>query len=424
MAYTQCYVFIDDSNLWIESQKVFGKRLKDTDKDSRVRVDLGRFLNLVTKERDLVTPFLYGAVPPRNDTVWKAAREKNYVVQTFEKTNTGKEEKLHNAISTDITKFLYKLESKKNVVFIVVTGNCSLQPAIELTLDEGVHVELWSWEHAMAQEFRRLANTRDQFFTANHLDGFKDEFIYIANHFSHENKDLDPGHAIVYRDVPKGKTFLYALAGHLYQLMRLFYIGSEENNLIVVFPYSKAEVVFSKLRRLKGFEYEPCSFPEYMSSRKSQQVPNIKLTNRFESTVEIDESINADFILDSEDGTTSPTDITSDKENYDDWGTELRRKVGSLTKRKRRQETVCKWGAHCVRGNDCLLKHTEYEKKLFTRYPTVQFKYFKAKECNKKMAHATEELRQWCTFAHDKSDSWCLSCKMYGHLTNDCKVKK
>ena len=79
-AYTECYVFIDDSNLWIPGQKATAKKLKDADTDPRFRVDLGRFMTLVAKDRHVSKAFLYGSKPPPNDTVWNAAREKNYDV--------------------------------------------------------------------------------------------------------------------------------------------------------------------------------------------------------------------------------------------------------------------------------------------------------------------------------------------------------
>lgn len=43
--------------LWIAGQKAQGKKLKDTDTDTRFRVDLGKFLELVIKGRNL---FLWG----------------------------------------------------------------------------------------------------------------------------------------------------------------------------------------------------------------------------------------------------------------------------------------------------------------------------------------------------------------------------
>lgn len=66
--YVECYVFVDHSNLWIEGQKA--QKVKDVDHDPRYRVDLGKFLTIITKNRQLSKAFLYGSVPPPNDSVW------------------------------------------------------------------------------------------------------------------------------------------------------------------------------------------------------------------------------------------------------------------------------------------------------------------------------------------------------------------
>ena len=55
--YTECYVFIDDSNLWIEGQKTRAKELVDAENDPRFRVDLGKFLSLVAKDYHISKPF-------------------------------------------------------------------------------------------------------------------------------------------------------------------------------------------------------------------------------------------------------------------------------------------------------------------------------------------------------------------------------
>ncbi len=36
--YDDSYVFIDDSNIWVEGKKAQGKKLKDADIDNRYRV--------------------------------------------------------------------------------------------------------------------------------------------------------------------------------------------------------------------------------------------------------------------------------------------------------------------------------------------------------------------------------------------------
>ena len=87
----ECYVFVDDSNLWIKGQKAQGEKLKDADIDKRYRVDLGKLLHLVSKKRNIFKAYLYGSTPPPNDTVWKAARKKNFEVKIFERSGSGRE---------------------------------------------------------------------------------------------------------------------------------------------------------------------------------------------------------------------------------------------------------------------------------------------------------------------------------------------
>lgn len=144
----------------------------------------------------------------------------------------------------------------------------------------------------MAREFRKLANTHHPLFTAKTLNSVKESFSYTAIKSTHEKKDIDPAHAIVYKDVPGGKKFMFKLADHIYRLMRLFFITPIENgnlqDLIVEFPNSKQEVVLKKLHELGKFQYQPCSYPEYMQNRQPHEGFKLKLTNRFQALTGID----------------------------------------------------------------------------------------------------------------------------------------
>ena len=143
--------------------------LKDIDHDPRYRVDLGRFLSLTIKDRHLFRSFLYGSVPPPNDSVWKAVREKNFDMKVFKCSRSGEKE-LDVAMALDITKTLYKdLKDGVNVTFITVTGDRDFKTPIEDVLNNGIHLELWSWENAMARKYKQLANSHP-LFQANTLD--------------------------------------------------------------------------------------------------------------------------------------------------------------------------------------------------------------------------------------------------------------
>ena len=260
--------FVDHSNLWIEGQKA--QDVKDIDHDPRYRVDLGNFLNITTRNCQLSKAFLYGSVPPPNDSVWKAAKEKNFEVKVFQRSGSGKEKELDVAMAHDITKTLYEhiyINCCRNVTFIVVTGDRDLKPPIEDSLEKGIPVELWSWEKAMSREYKQLANSHP-LFQAKLLNTIQKDFSYTAFMSARRDRQVNPARAIVFREVPKGKRFIYNFANTIFRLMRLFYfthvLCEEEGkcDLIVEFPKTKPEIVLGMLKKL-NLSYEPCSYPEY-----------------------------------------------------------------------------------------------------------------------------------------------------------------
>ena len=213
----ECYVFIDDSNLWIEGQKAQGRKLKDTDIDPRYRTDLGRFLNMVLhkdkKERSINKAYLYGSIPPPNDTLWNAARKKNFEVKTFQRSISGKEKKVDVAMATDITDVAIEKkysDSERETVFIVVTGDKDLITPIELAMkkSELISVELWAWDFSMAREFRQLANKEERL-TVRKLDDVELTFSYKEFKSTRASNDIDATKAVVFTDVPtKKKIFV------------------------------------------------------------------------------------------------------------------------------------------------------------------------------------------------------------------------
>ena len=424
----QCYAFIDSSNLWIPGQIASGKKLKDADVDTRFRVDHGRFLNLVQKDGHLNQAILYGSIPPPNDTVWKAVREKNFIVKVklYKRSESGRAKEIYGSMARDIMTILYT-KSREDVTYVIVTGDRNLNPIIVDVLSKGVPVELWSWEAALAREFRRLANTHG-LFTVTCLDTITDQFGFTAFMSNRLKRDIDPAHAIVYRDLPAEENVKLMLANHMHRLWRLFYITCVESqakgkkNYIVEFPRSNPEVVLKQLQQLGGFRYHPCSYPEY-TMRIPQHHQPIATTNRFEvfdpdSDYESlpDEAPYVEQLQSAE----YEADISNTFDIFE-WTTENRSKPGRMS---RARETRCEKRDHCPEASACPYQHTEEELRLFARFPNTKFQYFKTMKCGKIDQHSTPDKRKRCFFAHEGKDSWCLKCHMYGHLTDDCKVKK
>lgn len=442
----ECYVFIDDSNLWIEGQKAQGRKLKDTDIDPRYRTDLGRFLNMVLHrdqtERSINKAFLYGSIPPPNDTLWNAARKKNFEVKTFQRSISGKEKKVDVAMATDITDVATEkkyCDSERQTVFIVVTGDKDLITPIEcaMTKSELISIELWAWDFSMAREFRQLANKEDRL-TVRKLDNVELAFSYKEFKSTRSNA-IDPTKAIVYRDVPSNKRFYYAFANDMCRLLRLFYITSIDfsgkRDLIVEFPKTKIEVVISELKRCK-IGNEPCSYPEYMTTR-TEQTEALSTTNRFEALADLDDSEDAfseaiesslSLDLDQLAISTHEKGATGSESDMDDtWILVARSKAGKKAWKQKRKTLKCTHGIHCSSASACPYLHSDQEQKIFRVQSHVKFKFWKSRLCTKQEHQEPTTMEperlERCQYAHNDTDSWCLECAMYGHLTEDCKVE-
>ena len=165
-----CFVFVDDSNLWIAGKKAQAQKLKlqDAEKDPRFRVDLGRLLDVVAGERTIVEAHLFGSKPPPNDSVWIAAMQKNFKVQIFERAGGveyGREKEVDNAMTVAITewatRFTYDQDlqsqiERDSVAFVVVTGDRDMNPAVrKATIERQIRVELWAWKDSIATVYKQ-----------------------------------------------------------------------------------------------------------------------------------------------------------------------------------------------------------------------------------------------------------------------------
>lgn len=265
-----CYVFVNNSNLWIPGQKVSAKKLEDTNMDNRYRIDHGKLLNMLTRSRINLGAHLYGSRPPPNDSVWKAVREKNFEVEIFDRSeSTGREKEPNSAMATQITMTVHTLDpkEKENVIIVIVTGDRNLKPPIEGALKAQIPVELWSWEDSMAREFKILANTYDHF-TVKFLDEVIDTFSTI-NVMSSSSREINPARAIVYQDTPNTEEFFTYIIAHLHRLKRLFYVTLVDSQkegkrtLVVEFPKTNLDVIFQRLQLLGNFPYQPCSYSQF-----------------------------------------------------------------------------------------------------------------------------------------------------------------
>lgn len=185
VSHTECCVLIDDSILWVNGLKVRErtKKFADVGVDSRFRVDHGSVLNLITEDKTCVisNTFIYGSVPPPNDTVWKVMKEKEFPIKTIQRSESEGERKKSEEIARDI---LHLTKGKENVIFIIITGHLIFKSLIEEHLDNEVPVELWSWKDTVTREFSQLDKTHD-LFKVYHLDSIVEKIGFTESEERH-----------------------------------------------------------------------------------------------------------------------------------------------------------------------------------------------------------------------------------------------
>jgi len=441
-------IFIDDSNLWISGQKYQGDKLKDANSDPRFRVDLGKILQVLVGNNGYISrAFLYGSVPPPNDTVWKAAKKKNFEVKTYRRSTTsGKEKEVDVALATDLMEMLFTQEDD-NAIFVIVTGDRDLRVPMKRVLSKGIAIDLWSWEKSLSIDYRRMANT-NPLFKVHTLDDVEPHFSYKSYIVNWKRHRINPQHALVVRSIANNRKSLHAVADEISRLMRLFYIttraqpASETQDLIIEFPNTKLEVILDQLKKI-NFDSETCTYASYTS--ESDQAPKpLDTVNRYQALSTIDEdslvdAIESSLSLDPEEidqtccsdppaEATPKDDPESDRESCQSAGDSGSLLSGGswvdVVKRKNFRKDVshipCQWGVHCAAGSKCKYQHSDYEREVFRKFPKVKFQKWKSRLCEKHKTVETES--KWCPYAHDEEEAWCLKCKMRGHLTKNCAV--
>ncbi|KAH8169278.1 hypothetical protein LIA77_11404 [Sarocladium implicatum] len=182
-----CWLFVDDSNIWIEAQKAAAAgnthlpKLADRDRDPRLRIDIGKLASRLCKGRIRGFSALYGSRPPPNDGVWAAFGKHNFEVHIFDKSLKNKEKEVDTEMAADLVEKATELrvgaksshkigEEKKNSVFVVITGDRDMIPPIKRVLTADIRVELWGWRSGISKDYYRLRAEYPELMSVNHLE--------------------------------------------------------------------------------------------------------------------------------------------------------------------------------------------------------------------------------------------------------------
>ena len=174
-------VYVDNSNVWIEGMHVsaVNKGLAlDVYDAANNRIcdydwvfDFGKLLNFAGGEKaNVKRAVLFGSRPPKNDSLWEAAKKNGFEVFTYDRNIKNKEKKIDTDIVATMMEDSYELVDKGNDEMVLVAGDKDYLPAVEKLRKRGIKVILCFWGHA-AQE---LIDECDEYYNLDkYLDYLK-----------------------------------------------------------------------------------------------------------------------------------------------------------------------------------------------------------------------------------------------------------
>ncbi|KAG7289887.1 hypothetical protein NEMBOFW57_006264 [Staphylotrichum longicolle] len=478
-----CMIFVDDSNVWIEAQKFAASgnshmpKLQDSDRDPRLRIDIGRLVERLRGNRTQGPSFLYGSRPPPNDSVWKAFEKNKFETNIYDRAFGGKEKEVDNSMSVDMAakatelrieaEFMAKhfgdpkaTEKRNKTTFVVITGDRDMMPAVKRVLEFKIRVELWGWKSGISQAYLDLA-AFNSLLSVHLLDSIFKDICFTAYRSTRKIKSVVGGKTMVLRDVDESRE--EAICDRLLQTGQLFWKTrwDGEADLCIEFPkVDQIETLILRARQLLP-DVTILSWPEYRAPFFNKDpTDDVKTANMYEllgpDFVAVDEHDNAkmeerlqnltlknttenasDSVRGNASGNTNSDgagynsgnasanaggNINSGNDTGDDsdgggWTTV----VNNIDTEKRHRRVVnqrqdCPYGLRCKKQDDCGYRHTPQERQLFQQNP------------NRNLGMRNTQMCRWasncfrgrdCLFAHTEAEARCLDCKQTGHFKGD-----
>ena len=444
------FVYMDNSNAWIEAKKQLGSRGKE---DPGIRIDVGKLLYLLAKGRNVVSAKLYGSEPPPVDTVWAKAEERGWKVLVNERSKlTGKEKRVDTKLVAHATRDACEYNPPGTMIFI--SGDADIIEAIEIALEKSWNVEVYMWQHATSNEFRKLKGC-----LVEYLDKYEEEIIFrdgMKYHVSANKECLSDArtYGIVCKVTFTHKTSLIRKwlcdfnrrfkCRCRYFWLRELYPSAEDNMLVLVseqdVPSNKIAGIIKAHQREKvnGIE-EMQSFLQFEQEQKqmvsdSQKKPmiekqsdlylymssevdrNLESEDEFFSVTSImnDES---QTLLEPEPNIGNGKDVTDDSDEGGEW-----KKVKPRKRKKKPKKQLyskpCENGIYCYDGSNCAYSHSQKEKCFFQSNRGHGKIAIKSKPCYKYPRCPKPDKD--CRYAHGEQDAHCFKCNTTGHFPENC----
>ena len=160
------FVYIDNSNVFIEGQRVAavnGGHALDMDDAQRrnifhagYRLDFGKLRAFLTSngESEIGKLTWFGSHPPPNDSLWAIAKKEGFEPIIEDRNAANREKKIDTGIVAMMMKDAYTRAEKFNDSFTLVGGDGGYVPVVKTLITDGFQINIAFWDHA-SNELKR-----------------------------------------------------------------------------------------------------------------------------------------------------------------------------------------------------------------------------------------------------------------------------
>lgn len=160
-------LYVDNSNVWIEGMHVSAARIglapdvwtavQNKICDHAWSLDFGKLFDFAGgKKSDVKRAALFGSRPPKNDSLWAAAKRKGFEVVVYDRNIVNREKKIDTDIVASMIEDSFTIH-KPGDEMTLVAGDSDYVPAIEKLKKRDIKIDVVFWHHA-ARELKEAAS--------------------------------------------------------------------------------------------------------------------------------------------------------------------------------------------------------------------------------------------------------------------------
>jgi len=160
-------LYVDNSNVWIEGMHVAAHAagmtpdvwtaVKSNVCDHNWKLDFGKLFAFAGGDKtEVKKAALFGSRPPKNDTLWDAARRKGFEVIVYDRNVVNHEKKIDTDIVATMITDSFEILTVGEDEMTLVAGDSDYVPAIEKLRKRNIPVHVVFWKHA-ARELKDAA---------------------------------------------------------------------------------------------------------------------------------------------------------------------------------------------------------------------------------------------------------------------------